>query len=222
MDSQTRDYYEILQVSRHAHPIVVAKAFRLLAAFYHPDNKETGSEQMLRELVEAYRTLSDPLRRAAYDRATFGTATAVNDQRATLHAVGEGEPMDECEIRRLILDTLYNVRRTRPHQPAVPIAALAELLGKTMDDLQFSFWYLRGKKWIEMPDGSEITITVAGVDEVEEPGSESERAARGGGRSEFALPAGRNGSEGPNGSSRERPRRAFAPRHERASVMLPA
>src|SRR5215468_1121634 len=41
----TPDYYEALQISRAAQSLIVTKAYRLLAAFYHPDNKETGDRK---------------------------------------------------------------------------------------------------------------------------------------------------------------------------------
>ena len=62
----------MLQVSPRAHPLIITKAFRLLAALYHPDNKQTGDEEDFKQLAEAYRVLSDPLRRATYDRTNLG------------------------------------------------------------------------------------------------------------------------------------------------------
>src|SRR5262245_11295595 len=70
--SATPDYYEALQISPAAQSLIVTKAYRLLAAFYHPDNKETGDAAAFRNVVEAHRVLSDPVRRAAYDREKFG------------------------------------------------------------------------------------------------------------------------------------------------------
>jgi molecular chaperone DnaJ len=71
-----RDYYEILGVPRGASAEEIKKAFRRKARQYHPDvNKEAGAEEMFKEINEAYDVLSDPQKRAAYDR--FGHA-AVN------------------------------------------------------------------------------------------------------------------------------------------------
>jgi molecular chaperone DnaJ len=65
----SRDYYEILGVSRTASADELKAAFRKLARLYHPDvNKETGAEEKFKELNEAYAVLSDPDKRAAYDR----------------------------------------------------------------------------------------------------------------------------------------------------------
>ncbi len=65
----SRDYYEILGVGRSATPEELKAAFRSLARKYHPDvNKEADAEEKFKEMNEAYAVLSDPEKRAAYDR----------------------------------------------------------------------------------------------------------------------------------------------------------
>jgi molecular chaperone DnaJ len=64
-----RDYYEILGVPRNASADELKAAFRSLARKYHPDvNKTTGAEEKFKEINEAYAVLSDPEKRATYDR----------------------------------------------------------------------------------------------------------------------------------------------------------
>jgi len=69
-----RDYYEVLGVARNATEAEIKKAYRQLAMQYHPDrnpgNKE--AEERFKEANDAYAVLSDPDRRAHFDR--FGTA----------------------------------------------------------------------------------------------------------------------------------------------------
>ncbi|MGQ9586500.1 MAG: molecular chaperone DnaJ [Anaerolineae bacterium] len=68
-----KDYYEVLGVPRNASEQEIKKAYRRLARQYHPDvNKEADSEARFKEINEAYQVLSDPEKRATYDR--FGRA----------------------------------------------------------------------------------------------------------------------------------------------------
>ena len=65
----TRDYYEILGVGKNATPDEIKSAFRTLARKHHPDvNKSSDAEAVFKEMNEAYGVLSDPEKRAAYDR----------------------------------------------------------------------------------------------------------------------------------------------------------
>lgn len=66
-----RDYYDVLGVQRGADSAALKNAYRKLAKQYHPDC-DGGCEIKFKELNEAYGILSDPEKRAAYDR--FGKA----------------------------------------------------------------------------------------------------------------------------------------------------
>jgi molecular chaperone DnaJ len=68
--SATRDYYEVLGVSRDADDATIKKAFRRLARELHPDvnSHDPRAEEKFKECAEAYEVLSDPDRRATYDR----------------------------------------------------------------------------------------------------------------------------------------------------------
>src|SRR5260370_15162681 len=64
-----KDYYAALGVARDASPDDVKKAYRKLAQKHHPDvSKEKGAEEKFKEIAEAYATLKDPEKRAAYDQ----------------------------------------------------------------------------------------------------------------------------------------------------------
>ena len=72
MDSE-HDYYSILDVPRDASDADIRRAFRSLAKEHHPDSRGAGNgagsaERDFRLISEAYETLKDSNRRAAYDR----------------------------------------------------------------------------------------------------------------------------------------------------------
>ncbi len=62
-----KDYYKILGVDRNSSPEEIKRAYRRLAQKYHPD-RPGGDEQKFKEINEAYQVLSDPGKRAQYDR----------------------------------------------------------------------------------------------------------------------------------------------------------
>ena len=65
-----KDYYAVLGVPREANEDDIKKAYRKLARKYHPDvSKETDAEEKFKEVGEAYETLKDPEKRAAYGHA---------------------------------------------------------------------------------------------------------------------------------------------------------
>jgi curved DNA-binding protein len=64
-----KDYYTILGLERGASAEEIKKAYRKLARKYHPDvSKDPEGEEKFKDLAEAYQTLKDEERRAAYDR----------------------------------------------------------------------------------------------------------------------------------------------------------
>jgi curved DNA-binding protein len=64
-----KDYYEILGVKRDASAEDIKRAYRKLARKYHPDvSKEANAEERFKEVSEAYETLHDAEKRAAYDQ----------------------------------------------------------------------------------------------------------------------------------------------------------
>lgn len=70
MSVTRRDYYEVLGVARDCDDQVLKGAYRKLALQYHPDRNpgDHSAEERFKEAAEAYSVLSDPNKRAAYDR----------------------------------------------------------------------------------------------------------------------------------------------------------
>jgi molecular chaperone DnaJ len=84
------DFYETLSVSRNADEKELKSAFRKLAMRYHPDRNpgDSEAEQKFKEINEAYETLRDPQKRAAYDR--FGHAAFENGGMGRGNGAGFG------------------------------------------------------------------------------------------------------------------------------------
>jgi DnaJ-class molecular chaperone len=69
-----KDYYKILGVAETAGADDIRKAYRNLAFRYHPD-RNAGSEDMMKEINEAYAVLANPSKRNDYDalRQRYGS-----------------------------------------------------------------------------------------------------------------------------------------------------
>jgi DnaJ-class molecular chaperone len=71
--ASSRDYYDILGISRNASEAEIKRAYRKQALEWHPDrNKSPEAEKKFKEINEAYEILADKEKRAAYDQ--FGHA----------------------------------------------------------------------------------------------------------------------------------------------------
>lgn len=74
------DYYEVLGVSRGASPEEIKKAYRRLALQWHPDRNpedQKSAEENFKKAAEAYSILSDPQKRAQYDRYGYAGVSGV-------------------------------------------------------------------------------------------------------------------------------------------------
>ncbi|KAG2387768.1 hypothetical protein C9374_001362 [Naegleria lovaniensis] len=66
VSSSHHNLYQVLGVSRTSSPKQIKQAFLQLVKQHHPDNKN-GDEELFKQVNDAYKTLSDPLKRAEYD-----------------------------------------------------------------------------------------------------------------------------------------------------------
>jgi curved DNA-binding protein CbpA len=203
------NYYEVLQLSPNAAQLVITKVYRLLAAYYHPDNKQTGDEEKFKLVLKAYEVLSDPARRSKYNleylgqSADQGNASVTAEKKSSLFQTREGLKSkfanlenghfstdgngSERGLRKLLLLALYDVRRSNPRKPELSLLVLAELLGCAVEDLEFSNWYLREKGLIKISESADFSITIDGVDYVEKELLKSETE-----KQLLSLPEGRH------------------------------
>lgn len=166
--SSSEDYYEYLQVSPNADLETIERVYRLLAKKYHPDNKDTGDNDKFHILTNAYKTLIDPEKRAAYD-VHYDNAKN-REWRAFTEISASGGLGNDGQIRRAILSILYIHRRDDPAHPGVGNWELERAVGLPEKVIEFHIWYLKEKKWIAMIDTGGYAITAAGVDEIEADG----------------------------------------------------
>jgi len=69
MPQSSRHYYDILGVAKDATPQQIKRAYRALVRRYHPDvNTDASAHERFLAIQEAYRVLSDPIKRAEYDQ----------------------------------------------------------------------------------------------------------------------------------------------------------
>jgi curved DNA-binding protein CbpA len=188
-EMSVRNYYEVLQLSPNAAQLVITKVYRLLAAYYHPDNKQTGDEEKFKQVLKAYEVLSDPARRSKYNleylgqSADHGNTSVPTDKKPSWFQTRDGlkgklanfengnsnpeSNGSERGLRQLMLLALYDNRRSNPRNPEISLLVLSELLGCPIEGLEFSNWYLREKGLIQISESADFSITIDGVDYVE-------------------------------------------------------
>ena len=162
------DFYEDLQISPNADQETIERVYRLLAKRFHPDSSGGGSSEKFEIITKAYKTLSDPEQRAAYD-ATYEQA---KERQWKTHS-GPSSSIEfdnEQYIRHQVLSVLYIARKQNPTNAGVGVWRLEKLLGWPETVLEFHTWYLKEKGWIQRTDTGGLAITAPGVDEIEKEG----------------------------------------------------
>jgi hypothetical protein len=160
------NFYEDLQVSSNADIETIERVYRLLAKRYHPDNNSTGSSEKFNIITTAYRELSDPVKRAAFD-VKYEKEKARQFKNLFETSASEGFETDQ-KIRHSILSILYIEIRKDPSHPGIGLWQLEKFLGWPEKILEFHTWYLKEKGWIKRTDTGGYAITASGVDVVEE------------------------------------------------------
>jgi curved DNA-binding protein CbpA len=164
--NQFVDFYEDLQISPNADQETIERVYRLLAKRYHPDNSHTGSDEKFNIITKAFKVLSDPEKRAAYD-AKHGENKNLIWKALSEKKSSNGNGNDK-HIRKSILSVLYVERRQKVADSGIGVWHLEKLLGWPEKVLDFHIWYLKEKRWIERTETGGFAITASGVDAVEE------------------------------------------------------
>jgi len=157
------DYYELLQVSPNADEGTIQRVFRHLAKENHPDSG--GDAERFNCLVDAYRTLTNPETRAAYDvryRQFWESKWKIASEATEAKRL-----MDDEGIRERLLALCYTQRRRNMRNPGMGEVELARLVGCPAELVEFHLWYLREKGWIQRMETGHFAITAEGVDQIE-------------------------------------------------------
>jgi hypothetical protein len=162
-DSFAADHYEILRLGPHADEEAIERVYRTLADRFHPDNPATGDPRIFLRIKEAYETLSNPSKRAQYNRQRTGGSFRFRLRGREFFDGVRGE-----QNRRLAaLCLLYRQRISTHESPGLTLLDLEQLTGCTREELGSALWYLCEKKWAKFGDGTEYSITADGFDVVE-------------------------------------------------------
>ena len=166
-DIDDLDHYELLQISPNADPDMIHRVYRLLAQRFHPDNAETGNAGRFRQVHEAYTILSDPEKRAQYD---VGYQQQRKARVKLVSSTGriEGEFEYEQAVRLTVLEVLYTHRRNEAREPGLFDRDLETMVGRPLEQLEFTFWYLLQRSLVKRGEQSRLIITVEGVDYLEQ------------------------------------------------------
>jgi molecular chaperone DnaJ len=129
----SKDYYQILGVSKNASKEEIKKAFRKLAHQYHPD-KTGGDDKKFKEVNEAYSALSDDKKRAQYDQ--FGSTDGAGFGNNSYQGGFNG----------------FDFSQFKKGQGGF------ENINIDLDDILGSFFGGRGGSWSRTKKGSDIII----------------------------------------------------------------
>jgi curved DNA-binding protein len=162
------DYYEILQVNSNCDAKILETAYRHLAKMYHPDHRLTADVTKFNEVIEAYRVLRNPQKRAEYD-ILYATNTKDFGFRFASNNEAEGDTkaaLDDADAHTRILVFLYKRRRAHAQDAGVAGFFVQEMLNCSDEHFEFHTWYLKAKGFIEITEQGTLAITIQGVDHV--------------------------------------------------------
>lgn len=120
-----KDYYKTLGVARDASAAEIKKAYRRLAHKYHPDiSKAADAKEKFQEVGEAYETLKDAEKRAAYDELGSGFQPGQDFRPPPDWGAAHGDgraAFDEMDLADLFASLSGGRHGTRSHGGNFPI-----------------------------------------------------------------------------------------------------
>ncbi len=167
-DHQFIDYYQILQVSPNCDAKRLESAYHLLAKLHHPDHTGTADTTKFNDVIQAYKVLRHPDKRASYDRL-YAKNVDGKSQKFRLNdeiEVEENAALDDADDHNTILAFLYKKRREDAQNAGVVAFYIQEILNCTHEHFEFHKWYLKEKGFIVTTEQGTLAITVQGIDHV--------------------------------------------------------
>lgn len=162
------DYYDLLQVQPDCDMRTLEVVYHHLAKQHHPDHTANADVARFQQVLEAYRVLKDPDRRAEYDEiyyANLGERPPQTAGEATA-GINSKTAVSDAEAHEKILLYLYKNRREDANNAGVVEWLLKEMLDCQDDLFEFHIWYLKSKGFLELTERGTLAITIAGVDHV--------------------------------------------------------
>jgi curved DNA-binding protein CbpA len=162
--SMFTDHYEILEISPNANSETIERIFRYFALRYHPDNQDTGDVSRFSKIVEAHKTLKDPIARAQYDlehKDHSGFRWKLTEEASNTKGIER-----DAVIQNNLLSIVYVKLRQNINDPGIDYRELERLSGCPREHLEFHLWYLKAKGWIGRLENGTLAITVEGVDRI--------------------------------------------------------
>jgi DnaJ-class molecular chaperone len=159
-----RDPYQLLGVARDADQDAIKKAFRKLAKKLHPDlnpgNKKV--EQEFKEVNAAYDLLSDPQKRARFDRGEIDASGAERPERSFYRAYAEGggnAKYREAEFGEFSAEDILSELFGRGRRSRQPSRTRGEDVSYTLP-VSFVDAANGAKKRVTLADGKTLDVTI--------------------------------------------------------------
>ncbi|MGQ9632075.1 MAG: DnaJ domain-containing protein [bacterium] len=138
-----KDYYKILEVHYTASPEIIEKAKKVLLLRYHPDRnlgREEWAKQKTQEILEAYSVLSDPKKRAEYDKKIIKPGSRDRSRDSSQRSVNAGDlRAREVELER---------KRRELLEKELELLAREEELKRVMEEVRFQRRTAREGDWL--------------------------------------------------------------------------